>query len=177
MLRLANADVLPFEATTLAETVARYASEVESLANTMRADTEERNRQLRERTMEIAADPTKPFVAPKAEEPVPYLSFAPLQNAVAKLQNAARAFDGNATPAQRNRAAMRLEQALTRAEGLPDRPWYKHHVYAPGFYTGYGVKTLPGVREAIEQRKWREANAQIEILAKVLERYAAELAR
>jgi N-acetylated-alpha-linked acidic dipeptidase len=70
---------------------------------------------------------------------------------------------------------MRLERALTRDAGLPGRPWYKHHVYAPGFYTGYGVKTLPGVREAIEQRKWKEANEQIVIAAKVIEGYAAAL--
>ena len=72
---------------------------------------------------------------------------------------------------------MRLEQARTRAAGLPGRPWYRHHVYAPGFYTGYGVKTLPGVREAIEQRKWADANAQIVILAGVLNRYAEMLER
>ena len=70
---------------------------------------------------------------------------------------------------------MRLERALSRNEGLPGRPWYRHHVYAPGFYTGYGVKTLPGVREAIEQRKWAEANAQVVILAGVLNRYAEML--
>jgi N-acetylated-alpha-linked acidic dipeptidase len=173
MLRLANADFLPFEASTLASTVARYADEVENLAERMRGDTEEHNRQLRERTMEIAADPTKPFIALKAEEPVPFLEFAPLQNAVSRLQKAAREFDAAAS--RDDRAVMRLERALTRDAGLPGRPWYKHHVYAPGFYTGYGVKTLPGVREAIEQRKWSEANDQIGIAAKVLEGYAKAL--
>ena len=62
------------------------------------------------------------------------------------------------------------ERALLRSEGLPRRPWYKHLVYAPGFYTGYGVKTLPGVREAIEERHWQEANEQIEIAAEALDR-------
>ena len=177
MLRLANADFLPLQTTTLADTVARYATEIESLAKSMREETEEKNRQIRDRTMEIAADPTKPFASPKSEEPVPFLSLAPLQNAVARLQKAARAFDDAKPDASRDRIAMHLERALTRDEGLPNRPWYKHHVYAPGFYTGYGVKTLPGVREAIEQRKWREANEQVVILAGVLERYAAELER
>jgi len=173
LLRLANADFLPFEASTLALTVAGYADQVTSLADSMRADTEDRNRMIRERTLEIASDPTEPFVAPKVEEAVPHLEFAPLQNAVAKLKTAAREFDAAAS--RDDQVVMRLERALTRDAGLPGRPWYKHHVYAPGFYTGYGVKTLPGIREAIEQRKWTEANEQIAIAAKVLEGYAAEL--
>ena len=117
--------------------------------------------------MELAADPLKPFVAPKEDDAVPHLELAPLENAVARLQKSAREFD--AKKPHDDRTVMRLEQALTRDEGLPGRPWYRHHVYAPGFYTGYGVKTLPGVREAIEQRKWADANAQIVILAGVLE--------
>ena len=173
MLRLANAESLPFEATTLASTVAEYASQVNKLADSMRVDTEDRNRLIREKTLEVAADPTRPFVAPKIEEAVPHLEFAPLQNAVARLQKAAKEFDAAAS--HDDRVVMRLERALTREAGLPGRPWYKHHVYAPGFYTGYGVKTLPGIREAIEERKWHEANEQIVIAAKVIEGYAAQL--
>jgi N-acetylated-alpha-linked acidic dipeptidase len=52
--------------------------------------------------------------------------------------------------------------------GLPRREWYKHSIYAPGFYTGYGVKTLPGIREAIEQRNWNEAQQQIAVDAKAI---------
>lgn len=174
MLRLANADVLPFETSTLAETVARYLSDVKKLADTMRGESEEKNRQLRDRAMELAADPLKPFVAPKEDDAVPHLELAPLENAVARLQQSAREFDAKK---RNDRTVMHLEQALTRDEGLPGRPWYRHHVYAPGFYTGYGVKTLPGVREAIEQRKWADANAQIVILAGVLNRYAEILER
>ncbi|HJQ37818.1 MAG TPA: M28 family metallopeptidase [Thermoanaerobaculia bacterium] len=173
VLRLANADFLPMQATTLADTVARYATEIEKLAGDMREETEETNRQIRDRTAELAADPTKPFAMPEEKAPVPFLALAPLQNAVARLKSAARAFD--ASPSHDDRTTMRLERALTREEGLPLRPWYKHHVYAPGYYTGYGVKTLPGVREAIEQRKWKDANEQIVILAGVLEGYAKML--
>ena len=173
MLRLANADYLPFAAATLSSTVSRYAQEVMDLASSMREETEDENRMIAERTMEIAADPTRPFVSPKSEEPVPHLEFAPLQNALARLDKAAREFD--AAAARDDQAVMRLERALTREAGLPGRPWYKHHVYAPGFYTGYGVKTLPGIREAIEQRKWPEANEQIGIAAAVLEGYAKAL--
>jgi N-acetylated-alpha-linked acidic dipeptidase len=170
MLRLANADFLPFEATTFASTAARYFEDVTKLAGTMRAEAEERNRQLREKTMELAADPTKPFVAPPAEEPVPHLEFAALQNAIDRLKKSAAKFD--AASSRNDRVAMRLERALTRDEGLPQRPWYRHHVYAPGLYTGYGVKTFPAVRESIELKKWDEANRQIVVLAKVLEGYA-----
>lgn len=174
MLRLANADFLPFEASTLADTVSRYVADVAKLADRMREESEETNRQLREKTMEIASDPLKPFVAPIADDEVPYLELAPLRNAAARLQEAARAFDAK----KRDDATiMRLERALSRDEGLPGRPWYRHHIYAPGFYTGYGVKTLPGVREAIEQRKWSDANAQVVILAGVLNRYAEVLER
>jgi N-acetylated-alpha-linked acidic dipeptidase len=183
VLRLANADVLPFEVTTLAKTVERYTDEVVKLADTMRADIEERDKQLRDNTMVLAADPTQPFHPPAAEGPVPFIEFAPLRNAVAKLQHSAAALDRAiasapaAKQADLDHALMALESNLTRAEGLPMRPWFRHHVYAPGYYTGYGVKTLPGVREAIEQKKWSDANEQIVILAKVLDNYTAALDR
>ncbi|HEY2324398.1 MAG TPA: transferrin receptor-like dimerization domain-containing protein, partial [Thermoanaerobaculia bacterium] len=179
VLRLADADVLPFEVTTFASTVATYADEVMKLADTERAKIEEKDRQLRDHTMELAADPTKTFVAPKAEPPAPHLEFAPLQNAVALLQRAAKDFDAasaKATPEQQaavDHALMHFEQALTLEQGLPKRPWYRHFVYAPGYYTGYGVKTLPGVREAIEQHQWKDANDQIVLIAKVLDTYTA----
>jgi N-acetylated-alpha-linked acidic dipeptidase len=118
---------------------------------------------------------------------VPFLSFAALQNAAARLEESARALrDARAatrTPLPPERAAaidrvlMGAERALTRPEGLPRRPWYRHQVYAPGFYTGYGVKTLPGVREALEQRQFREAEEQVGEAARALERLAAELDR
>jgi N-acetylated-alpha-linked acidic dipeptidase len=179
MLRLANADVLPFEVTTFASTVGEYADEVIKLAEAERVKIEERNRQLRDRTMEIASDPTKPFVAPKMEDSAPVLEFAPLRNAVTLLQRAAHDFDhaaANAKPDQQaalDRALMHFEQSLMLTQGLPRRPWYRHSVYAPGYYTGYGVKTLPGVREAIEQHQWKEANEQIVVVANALENYAS----
>jgi N-acetylated-alpha-linked acidic dipeptidase len=173
MLRLANADFLPFETSTLASTASKYLDEVTKLAEKTRAEIDERNRQLRERTMEIAADPKKPFVAPPAHPGAPFLEFAPLRNALERLQKAAAAYDRS--DSRDDRIAMRLERALTRDEGLPQRPWYRHHIYAPGLYTGYGVKTFPAVREAIELKKWEEANAQIVVLADVINGYAALL--
>lgn len=170
MLRLANADFLPFETSTLAATASRYLDEITKLADKTRAEIDERNLMLRERTMELAADPTRPFVAPPAQAPAPYLEFAPLKNALDRLQKAAAAYDRGSS--HDDLVARQLERALTRDEGLPGRPWYRHYVYAPGQYTGYGVKTFPAVREAIELKKWDEANRQIVVLANVINGYA-----
>jgi len=182
VLRLADADVLPFEFTTFADTMSRYLDELTKLADTTRRDIDERNRFIRENVYTIAADPTKTYVPPKPEPPAPYLNFAPLQNAVARLQRAARDYAAAAPGVPANAAEldgvlMHVEQLLTRDEGLPRRPWFRHQIYAPGFYTGYGVKTVPGVREAIEQKNWTEAAQQIDIVSKVIDRYAAEVER
>ncbi|HEX9162033.1 MAG TPA: transferrin receptor-like dimerization domain-containing protein [Thermoanaerobaculia bacterium] len=177
MLRLANADVLPFEFTTFANTLSRYVDELTKLADTTRRDIEERNHLTHDHTLEIAADPTRPFVAPKIEPVAPYLNFAPLQNAIAHLKTAAANYERAAAapaaqPASIDLQLMHAEQQLTRPEGLPRRPWFRHQIYAPGFYTGYGVKTLPGVREAIEEKQWTEASQQVEIVARVIDGYA-----
>ncbi|HKO54975.1 MAG TPA: transferrin receptor-like dimerization domain-containing protein, partial [Thermoanaerobaculia bacterium] len=170
MLRLANADVLPFDPSNVAATVGRYVDDLRKIVDDQRAATEETNRQVRERVLEIATDSANRMIVSKEEPPVPYLDFAPLQNAVAHLQRATKAFaTGN------EKGLMRLERALTREDGLPGRPWFKHYVYAPGQYTGYGVKTLPAVREAIELKRWNDANQQIVVTAGVLEGYAAEV--
>ncbi len=184
VLRLANADVLPLQAGTFAHTVSRYASEVMKLADDTRAKIEEQNREVQTHEMELAADPKKPFVAPPIQPVAPYVNFAPLQNAVAHLKSVAGVLDRASVAATDSAnaprqvaldgALMHLEQALL-GPGLPNRPWFRHQIYAPGFYTGYGVKTLPGIREAIEQKEWAQANEQIAVTAKVLENYADEV--
>ena len=156
----------------------------------MRKETGERNRLIREGRFDAAADPRESLVAPKPQDPVPELDFAPLEKAIVHLQRSAREHDrarrelensGKTLTGEAGRlldeVLMKTERALTRDEGLPRRPWYKHFIYAPGFYTGYGVKTLPGVREAIEQRNWNEARAQIDIVSQTIERYASEIDR
>jgi N-acetylated-alpha-linked acidic dipeptidase len=185
VLRTANAATLPFGFEPLADAVGRYLKEVTALADELREKTDEDNRNVAERRFELAADPKETFVAPKAKPPVPFLNFAPLQNAAAALKKSATAYakagkDGAATlePAARtalDEALLGTERALTRPEGLPLRPWYVHQVYAPGLYTGYGVKTLPGVREAIEERRWDEAQKQIASAAAALEACAARI--
>lgn len=190
VLRLANAEILPFTFSNFAETVAKYAKEVTKLADDLRDETVETNRRLREKTLEAVADPTKTYVVPALQEEVPYLNFAPLQNAVTQLQHSSRAHEramndfkavnkpmSKAAQKSLNSILMKMERSLTRREGLPRRPWFTHQVYAPGFYTGYGVKTLPAVREAIEQRDWKEAGEQIEIVAKVIAGFAGEIDR
>ncbi len=179
-LRLANAQRLPFEFTGLADNIALYVSELEELADTMRDATAKNNELIDSGAWAAALDPEKSLGAPARHEPVPHFGFAPLKNALARLQTAAMAFDAAAktstvTSEEINNLLYTSERLLTRDEGLDGRPWYKHHIYAPGFYTGYGVKTIPGVREAIEERVYEKVEPQIEIAAGVLNNMAERI--
>ncbi len=175
-LRLANADVLPFAFSPLAETVSGYADEIMSELESMRKSTDRENNLLEEGMYKAAADPTKTYVVPEAKDEVPFLNFAPLQNAIERVKTVAADFDKKEENSGiDNRALYQSERLFTRAHGLPNRSWFKHHLYAPGFYTGYGVKTLPGVREAIESRDWDLAQEQIGILAEVLNGFSDHL--
>jgi N-acetylated-alpha-linked acidic dipeptidase len=174
-LRLANADILPFEFKNWYRTVSGYLDEIIKETETMRKETEKHNKLVAENAYALAADPKETFVKPIKEVEVPYLDFAPLQNVLAKLKETTDAFNiatleklPQGEKEKVNQKLMKLEAALMDEEGLPRRPWFKHELYAPGFYTGYGVKTLPGVREAIEQKNWKEAQSEIEVLAKTL---------
>jgi len=158
------------------------------LTDDLRKETEERNRMIRDGVYALNADPTEVWVAPTMKDSVPYLNFAPLQNAVARLR-AASARNDEAwkhadsagirftaeTKKSLNRIFREFEHELTVQGGLPGRPWYIHAVYAPGQYTGYGVKTLPGIREAIELRNWKQAEEQIVVAARVLDQAAAAI--
>jgi len=138
---------------------------------------------VREKVYVMADDPKLALGPPKAREAVPFVNFAPLQNAVARMQRSAadhKKMAATLSPAARdarNAAFIGLERKLTRAEGLPGRPWFTHQVYAPGFYTGYGVKTLPAIREALEQRQWGQAVQQVELVAQTLDAFSAEVER
>ena len=120
-------------------------------------------------------------MAPKEQAPAPVLNFSPLDNASIALDSAAARFEkayggmpaGNATAASLapvNALVRQSDQVLLLPDGLPRRPWYRHSLYAPGYYTGYGVKTMPGVREAIEQKDWKLADAEILRIAAALMR-------
>jgi len=186
-LRLSEAETLPFDYNSFADNVAKYVDEVEKLAVKMRTDTERENKLIANGTYASILDPTKAVKPPKAKDEVPFINFAPLQNSLKALVEQAAttmtALDklssesmSSETTSKLNKLIYQAEQMLT-ADGLPRRPWYVHQIYAPGFYTGYGVKTLPGVREAIEERKWQEADEQIKITAKTLDNYSEQLAK
>ena len=190
VLRLADAELLPWDFTAFEATVTRYADEVIALTDEMREETERQNRLLRDGRFELAADPTKTYAPPDAEDPVPHLNFAPVRNALVGLAASARAHDvarralvaaddrlSTDQAREVDRILFRTERAMTHPDGLPGRSWFVHQIYAPGFYTGYGVKTLPGVREAIEERAWEEAQRQIARLADTLRQVASEVDR
>jgi N-acetylated-alpha-linked acidic dipeptidase len=182
-LRMANADVLPFDFRSLYSTINKYAAELSDLANQMRESTAAENLLVKSNSYALAADPTKKLALPTAKPEVPALDFKALTDALATLKASTDKLSATwATAAQTdadhdklNKLLYQAEQQLLSTEGLPRRDWYKHTIYAPGFYTGYGVKTIPGVREAIEQRNWAEAQQQIGIVAKYITQLAEYL--
>ena len=180
-LRLADAETLPFEFSNFAETVGGYANEVMRLTDSMREEARASNLIIANGMLKAVQDPTTTFIVPKQKDAVPFLNFAPLQNAVAKLNESAKRYETRrstlsaARQADLDRVLFGSERSLTQNEGLPRRDWFRHQIYAPGFYTGYGVKTLPGIREAIEQRNWKEAAEQIEVASRTIERFATEI--
>jgi N-acetylated-alpha-linked acidic dipeptidase len=186
VIRLADADVLPFDFTNFAETVKQYVDELKKLQKGLQDEITERNKQIAEGVFTAIADPKEPYVPPSMEDVPPYLSFAPLENAVESLTQSAERYDRVAKKTLQMKAPLpagtlkgvnakliQAERTLISPDGLPGRPWFKHLIYAPGFYTGYGVKTLPGVREAIEQKKWNEAESEVVRVARVLQQQAS----
>jgi N-acetylated-alpha-linked acidic dipeptidase len=176
VMRMADADVLPFQFADFADTIHLYLGELKTLAGDARDKAKERDKQIEEGVYQALFDPKKHMVAPPVEPVPPYLNFAPLEQASDDLTNAAQELDqaivaaGGTVPEDVNLALIQSERALINDEGLPNRPWFRHLIYAPGFYTGYGVKTIPGVREAIEQKDWKEADTQIVRVSTALER-------
>ena len=179
-MRLANADVLPFDVNSFYKTVAEYTTEVKKLLDDTRSETDQQNKLIRDKVFDLAKDPKKQYGPPKEKEPVPYLNFSALENELAQLKVKADTLQqlyANATnlpiekQKQLNEVLYKIERSLINPNGLPRRPWYKHEIYAPGFYTGYGVKTLPAIREAIEQRSWKEAQEGIDVVTQTINGY------
>jgi N-acetylated-alpha-linked acidic dipeptidase len=187
MMRLADADLLPFEFGDFADTVQTYLKELKALSQKMQDDIKERNREIDEGVFKATNDPRRPLVPPSVEAVPPHLNFAPLENAVDALTRSAAEYRkaleqanangggalASASVADVNKMLIDTERKLTNAEGLPNRPWFKHQLYAPGFYTGYGVKTVPAVREAIELKKWQQADDAIVVVGRILQEEAA----
>ncbi|MCK7554805.1 hypothetical protein MKQ70_07230 [Chitinophaga sedimenti] len=178
-IRLADAELLPFDFRRLYKTINGYATELQSAVDAERENTQVENQLINSKVYALAADPTDKQELPKAKDEVPFLDFSPLQNALIAFDKAAShladTLAKRPASAAVNKALYQAEQQLLTQQGLPRRDWYKHTIYAPGFYTGYGVKTLPGIREAIEQRNWKEAQEQIEIVAGSINKLTAYL--
>jgi N-acetylated-alpha-linked acidic dipeptidase len=180
MMRLANADALPFDFNSFYKTVNDYATEVKALLDNQRTETETENKLVRDNLFNIAKDPKKTYAAPVAKDPVPYLSFSELDNMLMQLKSLGEEYQKLYNTAAQlpvnkqnelNEILYKAEQSLIYENGLPRRPWYKHEIYAPGFYTGYGVKTLPAIREGIEQRNYKEAQEGINTVAQAIRAY------
>ena len=172
-LRMANAELLPFDLGALADNIASYVDEISKLVDKLREETVKRNGLIDDGSFRLALDPSKALGAPPREDPVPHLNLAPLQNAVAALTAASADYRAAAAAGtlddrrrtQLNQLLFRSERTLLDERGLPKRPWYRHQLYAPGYYTGYGAKTLPALREAIEQREFDDVDEAVRRIA------------
>ncbi len=185
VIRLADADVVPIEFTNLSDTVQKYGRELKELLGKRQEDIRERNRQIADGVFAAMRDPRTPMPIPKNEAVPPAINFAPLDNAGAALTEAARRYDkalgaARAKVTANQRALVALNAKLRQAEiqmidndGLFRRPWYRHLLYAPGFYTGYGVKTVPGVREGIEDGRYGDAEKEVSRVAAALTRLSS----
>ena len=186
VMRLADSEVLPFDFVDFADTVQKYTKDLQKLLKDKQDEIRERNQELDEGVFKATFDPRKPAVAPLREEVPPHLNFAPMENAGEALARSADRYHkalwakqgalGESESSQLaalNAKLIESERTLTNDAGLPRRPWYKHLLYAPGVYSGYGVKTVPGVREGIEQKKYAEAEQEIVRVGKALQDEAA----
>jgi N-acetylated-alpha-linked acidic dipeptidase len=186
LMRFADADVLPYDFVGFADTMHRYVTEVKKLLSDKQEEIRDRNEAIDQHLYDAASDPRHPLLPPPKQAVPPFLSFAPLENALSRLDGSARRYskaiqafarkkggaDGEQLAAL-NARLVQLERRLTSPGGLPRRPWFKHLIYAPGFYTGYGAKTLPGIREGIETNRYEEAEREISRAAQAVNAYAA----
>jgi N-acetylated-alpha-linked acidic dipeptidase len=183
VLRLADSEIIPFDFSDFTDTIRHYVEEIEKLAETQRAASIERNREIDDGVFTATNDPRRPTVAPAKDPVPPFLNLSPLRNGLAALERSSEQYEkalNHATEGggsaiahvslpELNAQLIAVERALTLSDGLPSRPWYRHQIYAPGLYTGYGVKTLPGVRESIEEKQWSLAEQQAVRVGQVLE--------
>ncbi len=184
MMRLSAAEVLPMNFTNFYTTVADYATEVKALAEQERTDAEMEKKFATEKIYELSNDPTLHLKPKLSKGEVPFLDFSTLDNALVQLKSKTEEFQQLYTKASSldaaklkafNEILYKAERSLLQENGLPRRKWYKHQIYAPGFYTGYGVKTLPGIREGLEQYQFKEAQDNIRIAASTLQQYTNQV--
>jgi N-acetylated-alpha-linked acidic dipeptidase len=170
----------------MAENIGTFIESNKKLAEGVKKKTEQRNRLLNQNAYTIAGNPKKTYLPPKRLDNVPVFDFSPLDGAHKRLEASAWTYEkslaglkkGSLSAEQKsqvNRLLKDVEQAMSHPDGLPRRPWFQNMIYAPGFYTGYGVKTLPGIREGLEERNWDEVHKYIEEVAKALDRASAKI--
>jgi N-acetylated-alpha-linked acidic dipeptidase len=184
VIRFADADVLPYDYSDFADTIHKYSDELKTLLKNKQEQVRDRNQDIEDGMYNATSDPRRPTIAPPKEEVPPFLNFAPLDNAQNALDRSAQRYSkamkafaagsGSASPAL-NAKLLQVERKLSNPDGLPRRSWYQNLIYAPGFYTGYGSKTLPGVREGIEEKHYQEADKEIIRVAQALQDYAAAI--
>ncbi len=190
LMRFADADVLPYDFADFTDTMHGYVGELKKLLSDKQEEIRNRNEAIDKHLYDAVSDPRHPLLPPPRQTVPPFLNFAPLDNALATLDKSAKRYSQAInTFARKNAGAnaenladlnahlIQTERRLTSSVGLPRRPWFKNLIYAPGFYTGYGVKTLPGVREGIEEKRYEEAEREIGRVAKALNDYAASVDR
>ncbi len=183
-LRMLNADILPFDFRILSKQIKSYTTDIQSMISALRESTAVNNEIIRKKYELIASDSSRPFFLSAVKQPVPFIDFSQLENALVNLDRSADharevSQRVNLTPVQKeelNRQLYQAEQELLLDQGLPLRPWYRHAIYAPGFYTGYSVKTMPGIRESIEQRDYHQAEIEISRVAYLINKLAGYLA-
>jgi len=185
VLRAAEAKVPVQRAGGFAEAVADYLGQVEKLADDEREEADTQAKLLRDRAFQLADDPTKSSGLPTALDRVPHVEFAALEDAVDRLKRDAKEYDDALAKNGSSLSGLRLgrlqtlmldiDQLLAPNPGLPGRSWYRNLIYAPGRFTGYEAKTLPGVREAIEDRRWDDANRYAKLTAEAINAYCDRL--
>jgi N-acetylated-alpha-linked acidic dipeptidase len=188
VMRLADADVIPFEYTEMAETIGKYVTELEKQLKEKQDEINERNLELKEGVFSAVADPHKTSTPPPREMIPPYMNFAPLKNGVEAIKHSAERYQAalakatadGATPSPQALAALnsdllKIQRTFLTERGLPERPWFKNQLYAPGAYTGYGAKPIAAVREYMDEKKWAEAEAEVPGVAKVFSEVAAAI--
>lgn len=185
VLRMADSSLPVQRESDFADAVSSYLDEVKKLVDDKREEAQTQAALLRDRAFQLASDPTLSSGLPTPLQPVPHIEFAALEDAVDRLKHSAKSYDDAFAEHSRGLSGARLvhvqmlmldiDQTLAPDVGLPGRPWYKNLVYAPGRYTGYGAKTLPGVREAIEEQRWADANRYAKLTADALIAYSDRL--
>jgi N-acetylated-alpha-linked acidic dipeptidase len=191
IMRLADADFIPYDYSPQAEAIAKYEEELEKLLKDKQDEFTERNLQLKEGVFTATNDPRKPSVPPPVEIVPPYMNFAPMKNAIDLLKKSSERYSkalsdwqtkGSPTISAQSLASINadllgISRLFLNEKGLPERPWFKNQIYAPGAYTGYGAKPIAAVREYMDEKKWKEAEGQVPQVAQVIENVAAGIGK